>query len=577
MKPSDSESDSEQFVCIDPKEKEAKISTDKKNFDIKNKPSLLSDSDEEDGKNSAEYEEIENFDLVEASDSENDEPKNLEEDMFDILDKQIAEAFSKKSAENEAKAKEDEAEKTEEKLRNLAKKQAEFEKEGPTKSGVYRLENYLNNFVIDSEPAKIEELPKPSEVKKSKNEESKPTAKVETVKPKVAEGPKRPSKISETKKESEKPKSLIGKYDPTIPVISDVSLDENVKPAAQNEAILIEENFLDQVKTYANVAPKENVPISDFDNFLNEVSESQLSSNKAVPLLGDELLDSIDGKKSGVKDSKKGESKPPAKVQTVKQKGAETPKQKSMVPLNSNTTEKPAILPPPKFTINTVQVSGNQNLDKKGVVEPVAKIIEEKDFWDLFQFPAENCGTTLDDEDFLNQVSDSKSLPPRVNHLLNFWSENDFHFSDLVIFFQYLYYHIERLGCVDTLSFKTYEDLVDAVVRREHIFHSRHELVSNIPLMCQYKFLILDDYYPEYILINPELLKLQMYPLIGGLPTAVMYLFKVKREWLISDLRKQFSDCYEAEFYHQLCNFLNDRPDLVMLQSPRPKGLFFFS
>uniref|UniRef100_A0A914QLC0 RING-type domain-containing protein n=1 Tax=Panagrolaimus davidi TaxID=227884 RepID=A0A914QLC0_9BILA len=56
MKPSDSESDSEQFVCIDPKEKEDKISADKKNevFDIKNKPSLLSDSDEEGGENSAE-------------------------------------------------------------------------------------------------------------------------------------------------------------------------------------------------------------------------------------------------------------------------------------------------------------------------------------------------------------------------------------------------------------------------------------------------------------------------------------------------------------------------------------------
>jgi hypothetical protein len=164
--------------------------------------------------------------------------------------------------------------------------------------------------------------------------------------------------------------------------------------------------------------------------------------------------------------------------------------------------------------------------------------------------------------------------PPRVNHLLNFWLENGFPFSDFVVFFQYLYYHVERLGCVDTLSFKTYEDLVDAVVRREHIFHSRHEHVSNIPLMCQYKFLILDDNYPEYILINPELLKLQLYPLIGGLPTAVMYLFKDKRKWLISDLKEEFSDCYEAEFYRQLCNFLNDRPDLVMLQSPRPKATF---
>uniref|UniRef100_A0A914P6X1 Uncharacterized protein n=1 Tax=Panagrolaimus davidi TaxID=227884 RepID=A0A914P6X1_9BILA len=161
--------------------------------------------------------------------------------------------------------------------------------------------------------------------------------------------------------------------------------------------------------------------------------------------------------------------------------------------------------------------------------------------------------------------------PPRVNHLLNFWLANGFPFSDFVVFFQYLYYHVERLECVDTLSFKTYEHLVDAIVRREHIFQSHHELVSNIPLMCQYKFLIFDDNYPEYVLINPELLTLQMYPLVGGLPTAVMYLFKDKRKWLISDLRKEFSDCREAEFYRQLCNFLNDRPDLVMLQSPRLK------
>uniref|UniRef100_A0A914Q3H2 Uncharacterized protein n=1 Tax=Panagrolaimus davidi TaxID=227884 RepID=A0A914Q3H2_9BILA len=528
--------------------------------------------------------------------------------MFDILDKQIAEDFSKKSVENDAKAKEDEAEKTEEKLRNLAKKQAEYEKEGPTKSGVYRLENYLNNFIIDSEPAKIEELPKPSEVKKSKspvkveqkpiikevempknvtkeksksaaskenlsevveakNEESKPTAKIDPVKPKVAEAPKQPSKIFLDFYMGCPPPRFGPICGPaTIPVVGDVSLDENVKPAAQNEAIMIEENFLDQVKTYANVAPKEAVPISDFDNFLNEVSESEPSSNNAVPLLEDELLDSMDGNKSGVKYYKN--AKPVAPKEDVQILGADN-------------------------FLNEVSESGT--LDKIGVVEPGAKIIEEKDFLGLIQFPAKNCGTTIDDEDFLNQVSDKKSVPlkeqqessdssktstksktppPRVNHLLNFWLENDFPFSDFVVFFQYLYYHVERLGCVDTLSFKIYEDLVDAVVRREHIFHSRHEHVSNIPLMCRYKFLIFDDNYPEYILINPELLKLQMYPLIGGLPTAVMYLFKIKREWLISDLIKGFSDCSKAEFYRQLCNFLNDRPDLVMLQSPRPKATF---
>uniref|UniRef100_A0A914YKP4 Uncharacterized protein n=1 Tax=Panagrolaimus superbus TaxID=310955 RepID=A0A914YKP4_9BILA len=167
----------------------------------------------------------------------------------------------------------------------------------------------------------------------------------------------------------------------------------------------------------------------------------------------------------------------------------------------------------------------------------------------------------------------AQSMPkPKLNHLLNFWLENFSGFPELVIFFQYLQYHIEIFKLVDCLTLKTYHSLIDAVVQREPMFQLINHLVANIPLMCQYKFLIYDDNYPDFIFVNSELLDIQIYPLASGLPTSVMYLFYKKRRWIISDLKKEFRDCSDAEFYRQLNNFLNDRPDLVMLESSKPKG-----
>uniref|UniRef100_A0A914QUN2 Uncharacterized protein n=1 Tax=Panagrolaimus davidi TaxID=227884 RepID=A0A914QUN2_9BILA len=330
------------------------------------------------------------------------------------------------------------------------------------------------------------------------------------------------------------------------------------------------------------------------DNFLNEVTKNKSSTKAAVPIIGDDFLDTLPDMK--VTDNQN--------VQLVGDDFLDSFEAKPPVPV----VEEDFLEQIGGSNGITLAKDSYKSFEDKCVVKKDVQMVEE-DFLNQIGVASNNAASLLDgddfldqvsenhssankvepvvSDDFLNDVSDSKSAVQKfpimainnfldqvsdtnigVNHLLNFWLENGFPFSDFVVFFQYLYYHVERLGCVDTLSFKTYEHLVDAVVRREHIFQSRHGLVSNIPLMCQYKFLILDDNYPEYILINPELLKLQMYPLIGGLPTAIMYFFNVKRKWLISDLKKEFSDCSKSEFYRQLCNFLNDRPDLVMLQSP---------
>uniref|UniRef100_A0A914Z9B5 Uncharacterized protein n=1 Tax=Panagrolaimus superbus TaxID=310955 RepID=A0A914Z9B5_9BILA len=116
--------------------------------------------------------------------------------------------------------------------------------------------------------------------------------------------------------------------------------------------------------------------------------------------------------------------------------------------------------------------------------------------------------------------------------------------------------------------------LIEAVIRREAVFQSINDLVGNIPLMCRYKFLIFDDNYPELIQVNSDLLDLQMFPFATGLPSCVMYLFHKQRRWLISDLKKEFPKCLDVEFYRQLNNFVNDRPDLVMLESPKHKATF---
>jgi hypothetical protein len=172
-----------------------------------------------------------------------------------------------------------------------------------------------------------------------------------------------------------------------------------------------------------------------------------------------------------------------------------------------------------------------------------------------------------------NQIA--KSMPQReFNHLINFWAENFKGFPEFVVFFQYIQYHIERKRLDGRLTFRLYQHLVDAIDRREPIFQGIYELVSDIPLMCRFRFLLYDDNDSDFIYVNPAVLKLQMFALAGGLPSAVMHLFKKQRRWLITDLKNEFSNCEPNEFYRQLCNFLNDRPDLILLEAHKSQSRF---
>ena len=103
--------------------------------------------------------------------------------------------------------------------------------------------------------------------------------------------------------------------------------------------------------------------------------------------------------------------------------------------------------------------------------------------------------------------------------------------------------------------------------------------------MSNLKFLRHQKSSSDPILINPELLELKMIPLAPGLPSSLMYCLTKKNPWLVNDLRHElnYDDdgmsrtktsiiVDEEEFNKQLMEFINDRPDLVVLIANDPTG-----
>ena len=122
------------------------------------------------------------------------------------------------------------------------------------------------------------------------------------------------------------------------------------------------------------------------------------------------------------------------------------------------------------------------------------------------------------------------------------------------------------------------------IIKQEPFFKNIHHLVSDLFLMSDLKFLLPRKYSFDPIMVNPDLLNLEMIPLAPGLSSSVMFCLSKKNPWHIYDLRKEFTTysdegfnhdiLNEAEFNKQLINFINDRPDLVMLVASDPSGLF---
>uniref|UniRef100_A0AC34FIY4 Uncharacterized protein n=1 Tax=Panagrolaimus sp. ES5 TaxID=591445 RepID=A0AC34FIY4_9BILA len=382
-------------------------------------------------------------------------------------------------------------------------------------------------------------------------------------------------------------------------IVGDDFLDQvqapQVKQVVKEAAPIVGDDFLDQIYSIQNNPMAAASVVGD--DFLDQIHET--SVKKTAPVVGDDFLDQITATQN------KPMAKKPAPIvgdDFLEQVGRPTndivavknAKDSSSMPFGSAASKSSFVVPGQQpFKPVTIHKSSNIPFFKDDTLK---KLIHSAEIG--VNYDSESSESSASEKETINHkfapleykidqylnvpnfavVNDMKkqiaqSLPkPKLHHLLNFWLENFSGFPELVVFFQYLQYHIENFSLVDCLEFKKYRSLLNAVIRREPVFQSIEHLVANIPLMCKYKFLIYDDNYPDFIYVNPELLNLQMFPLASGLPSSVMYLFQRQRKWIISDLKKEFRDCSDTEFYRQLNNFLNDRPDLVMLESPKPKA-----
>uniref|UniRef100_A0A914QWJ4 Uncharacterized protein n=1 Tax=Panagrolaimus davidi TaxID=227884 RepID=A0A914QWJ4_9BILA len=307
---------------------------------------------------------------------------------------------------------------------------------------------------------------------------------------------------------------------------------ENVKSVTQKEVQMVEEDFLNQIGQN-NVASKRSDPVMIVDDFLNQVSDSKPSANKAVSDVSLELLNQL------------------YKI------NSENP---------SNETV--SIIDDDNF-LNEVSDNKAAATDyKSGYDKPVAqkevKIVEE-DFLNQFgdrNVASKNTVSLLDGEDFLNQISESKpsvkAAPIIDDDFLHHVSENKSSNISVAVMIDdnFLNEVTENKSSTKAAVPVIGDDFLDTLPDMQPSANKNVQLVGD-------DFLDSFDAKPPVPVVEEDFLEQ-----IGGSNGITLAKDSSKREWLISDLKKEFSDCSEAEFYRQLCNFLNDRPDLVMLQSP---------